>query len=35
MIQMARSRQPGADASAFITRLIPTQATFRTRARMA
>jgi hypothetical protein len=35
MIQMARFRQPGADASAFITRLMPTQATFRTRARMA
>ena len=33
--QMARSRQPGAEASAFIARLIPTQATFRTRARMA
>ena len=35
IIQIARSRQPGADASAFIARLIPTQATFRTRARIA
>jgi len=35
IIQIARSRQPGADASAFIARLIPTQPTFSARARSA
>ena len=32
MTQMARSRQPGADASAFMARLIAMQATFSARA---
>ena len=35
MIQMARSRQPGADASAFMARLIAMQVTFSARGRMA
>src|SRR6266704_123443 len=35
MTQIARSRQPGAAASAFMARLTATQATFRVRARMA
>ena len=35
MTQMARSRQPGDEASAFMPRLSPTQATLRVRARRA
>ena len=35
MIQMAGSRRPGAEARAFIARLIPAQAMFRVLARMA